>query len=394
MFKKKPDVSYLRVFGCLAYIHIPKDQRKDKLTPKAKEMMFLGYESGTKGYHFLHSNKSIYVATTVTFVENHFPNCSEKKLRNKISIPEPLHPQDDNTNQLPPDDLNLPPHDPPQQPDDGHNEDDDERGSTKPQSPHQQSPKLEEVDDNDAQIPQGEPHFNIGRPPIPQEYSPPPYDMPHERHFHTNPPRVRNPPSQPDNVYGQRHPVDIEREIQREREWTRQVLKGGIPNIVLEPVPEQDEPMGPPLTPPPPTPQPNDIEDLYAPAMDIDQMMQLGHHYILNQIMKQAAKPKEGIPYHYKDILKYIPEEQEKWKKACEEEIKSITNRNVWTLVDCPPDQKPVKCHWVFAKKSDGRYKAHLVAKGLSQIYGEDYNETFSLVTHFETVQLLLAYVC
>ena len=154
--------------------------------------------------------------------------------------------------------------------------------------------------------------------------------------------------------------------------------------------------MGSPLTPLPPTPprQPDDIEDLYAPSMDIDQMMQLGHHYILNQIMKQAVRPKEGIPYHYKDILKYTLEEQEKWKKACEEEIKSITGRNIWTLVDCPPDRKPVKCRWVFAKKLDGRYKAQLVAKGFSQIYGEDYNETFSPVTRFETVRLLLAYAC
>ncbi|KIM68760.1 hypothetical protein SCLCIDRAFT_105182 [Scleroderma citrinum Foug A] len=109
--------------------------------------------------------------------------------------------------------------------------------------------------------------------------------------------------------------------------------------------------------------------------------------------MKQAAKPKEGIPYHYKDIQKYTQEEQEKWKKACEEEIKSMTDRNVWTLVDCPPDRKPVKCCWVFAKKLDGRYKARLVVKGFSQIYGEDYDKTFSPVTRFETVQLLLAYV-
>ena len=167
--KKKPDISYLQVFGCLAYVHIPKDQRKDKLTPKAKEMIFLGYESGTKGYRFLWSNKSIYVATTVTFVENLFPNCSEKKLRNKIGIPEPRHPtEDDNTNQLPPDNLDLPPQDPPQQPDDGHDDEDgNERDSTEPQSPHQQNPKPEDVNDNDAQNPLREPHFNIGRTPTP-----------------------------------------------------------------------------------------------------------------------------------------------------------------------------------------------------------------------------------
>ena len=39
------DVSYkhLRVFGCRAYVHIPKDERL-KLDDKAKECIFLGYE--------------------------------------------------------------------------------------------------------------------------------------------------------------------------------------------------------------------------------------------------------------------------------------------------------------------------------------------------------------
>ena len=186
--------------------------------------------------------------------------------------------------------------------------------------------------------------------------------------------------------------MDIEREIAQECEWTYRVLE-------REPTVEQDHSMPAaeellsPLTPIPTMPT-NDIEDLYAPSMDIDTMIHLGHHYILNQIMKQAVKPLLGIPYHYKDIYKYPVEEQEKWKAACTDEIKSIEEQNVCTLVDCPPDQKPVKCCWVFTKKSDGRYKARLVAKGFSQIYGEDYDETFSPATSFETVRLLLAYAC
>jgi len=64
LFNKKPDISYLQVFRCLAYVHIPKDKRKDKLTLKAEEMIFLEYEPGTKGYHFLQNNRSIYVETT------------------------------------------------------------------------------------------------------------------------------------------------------------------------------------------------------------------------------------------------------------------------------------------------------------------------------------------
>ncbi len=52
---KKPKVDYLRVFGCIAYAHIPKDERK-KLDSKAKKCIFLGYGTETKGYR-LHDLK-------------------------------------------------------------------------------------------------------------------------------------------------------------------------------------------------------------------------------------------------------------------------------------------------------------------------------------------------
>ena len=48
-YGKKPNVNHLRVFGCFAYIHIPKDERK-KLDPKAKKCTFLGYGTSRKGY--------------------------------------------------------------------------------------------------------------------------------------------------------------------------------------------------------------------------------------------------------------------------------------------------------------------------------------------------------
>ena len=36
---KKPDLSHLKVFGCLAYVHIPNDLRS-KLDPKAKMCVY------------------------------------------------------------------------------------------------------------------------------------------------------------------------------------------------------------------------------------------------------------------------------------------------------------------------------------------------------------------
>ena len=39
----KPDISYFKIFGTCAYVHIPSDTREDKLSPRAEQMIFIGY---------------------------------------------------------------------------------------------------------------------------------------------------------------------------------------------------------------------------------------------------------------------------------------------------------------------------------------------------------------
>lgn len=46
---ERPRVDGLRVFGCQAFVHIPKDERK-KLDSKSKKCVFVGYGATTKGY--------------------------------------------------------------------------------------------------------------------------------------------------------------------------------------------------------------------------------------------------------------------------------------------------------------------------------------------------------
>jgi hypothetical protein len=46
---KKPDVSHLRVFGCIAYVHVP-DEKGSKLNPKANKCIFIGCSLEQKGY--------------------------------------------------------------------------------------------------------------------------------------------------------------------------------------------------------------------------------------------------------------------------------------------------------------------------------------------------------
>ena len=73
------------------------------------------------------------------------------------------------------------------------------------------------------------------------------------------------------------------------------------------------------------------------------------------------------------------------------EEIKSLHEKKVWDLIDLPKGHQTVKGRWVYAIKSDGHKKAWFVAKGFTQVFRIDYENTFSPVTRFETLWLLLS---
>jgi transposase InsO family protein len=60
-----------------------------------------------------------------------------------------------------------------------------------------------------------------------------------------------------------------------------------------------------------------------------------------------------------------------------------------------PGGRKPVSCKWVFKIKQGAneveRYKARLVARGFTQTYEVDYNETFAPVAKFTSIHCILA---
>ncbi|GJT09157.1 retrotransposon protein, putative, ty1-copia subclass [Tanacetum coccineum] len=79
-----------------------------------------------------------------------------------------------------------------------------------------------------------------------------------------------------------------------------------------------------------------------------------------------------------------------------DQEINEPQNNKVWDLVDLPPDDKTVGSKWLFKKKTDMNgaihtYKTRLVAKGFTQTYGVNYEETFSPVAGIRASRILVA---
>jgi hypothetical protein len=99
-------------------------------------------------------------------------------------------------------------------------------------------------------------------------------------------------------------------------------------------------------------------------------------------------------PTNYEEAI--MSPDSEKWLEAIKSELGSMSENQVWTLVDPPSDRKAVECKWIFKKKMDAYgnvtvYKAWLVAKGFWQVQGVDYDETFSPIAMFKSIQILLA---
>src|SRR6267154_2752413 len=94
-------------------------------------------------------------------------------------------------------------------------------------------------------------------------------------------------------------------------------------------------------------------------------------------------------PATYKEAMRAA--DTEEWTVACEYEMDALSKNDTWELVKLSPGRKAVKSKWVFKLEIDGRYCARVVAKGFTQIPNIDYDETFSLVAHFESLRLLLA---
>lgn len=90
-----------------------------------------------------------------------------------------------------------------------------------------------------------------------------------------------------------------------------------------------------------------------------------------------------------------LTDARDEWQEAMKDEINDL-NRHTWKLVKLPRNFKAIKNKWVYVTKRDSennltRRRARLVAKGISQRYGIDYDEVFAPAAKYSTVRFMLA---
>ena len=88
-------------------------------------------------------------------------------------------------------------------------------------------------------------------------------------------------------------------------------------------------------------------------------------------------------------------DESHLWNMAINSEIAALIHNETWEevpLYSLPAEHSIHRPIWHFKIKADGRYKAHLCFDGRHQILDLDYFDTYSPVTRFETICILLSF--
>jgi Reverse transcriptase (RNA-dependent DNA polymerase)/gag-polypeptide of LTR copia-type len=125
--------------------------------------------------------------------------------------------------------------------------------------------------------------------------------------------------------------------------------------------------------------------------------------YELEEDAKEAAFIAAGgtvditIPMTYEDAVS-DPTHGNSWENAIHDEIDALVANKTWQEEKAPRGANLVSTKWVFTTKTnaDGsleRFKARLVARGFSQIHGEDYDQTFAPTVRTDTLRIFLAMV-
>lgn len=81
--RRKPDISHLRTFGCVAFAHVP-DRFRKKWDSKSETLIFVGYQTDSNNYRLFNLKTGrVTVSRNVKFDEN---QCTDTK-ENLVDFP-------------------------------------------------------------------------------------------------------------------------------------------------------------------------------------------------------------------------------------------------------------------------------------------------------------------
>jgi Reverse transcriptase (RNA-dependent DNA polymerase)/Integrase core domain len=112
---------------------------------------------------------------------------------------------------------------------------------------------------------------------------------------------------------------------------------------------------------------------------------------MIARAFRAVLKGNLNWPTSYRDAMSR--DDAKQWESALRREYDSIMKNNTWKLVPRPKDAKVVQSRWVTRIKDNNLYKARFCAKGFTQRWGEDYDETFAPVAKYTSIRTLMAHL-
>ena len=116
------------------------------------------------------------------------------------------------------------------------------------------------------------------------------------------------------------------------------------------------------------------------------------HYYGSLHTTQQTSDDEESLTYQQ---LMNSPHRDD-WLAAVRNELNSLMKARTWRFVKKPAAANLVGCKWIFKIKRDkdgniNRFKARLVARGFTQVYGVHYAETYAPVARYSSIRLIIA---
>ena len=348
---QRPNLSHLRVWGCRAFAHIPLEMQA-KLGPKSREVLFMGYPPGVKGYRVRDiTTGQFFNIRDVVFDES----MSFPRLTGKAPIP------------TPPDVVDK---------------DEDDDGVPVP------SPGAADDAPHPSSTTVNAPSSLTSRPSAP-----------------VAPPAMSSPsPAGPLHCSTwSRVLTEVGRLFQESLDHTRACLaqQPVLPSIdaSLPPSSSLTSPFSP-LTPLPESPESVDADDAlpFSDAIVNLVIAEQAHLAIQSNTRRDPGSPgyDMGIPpATYDEAMRRS--DADRWRIAMDKEMGLLRDMKVYDLVCLPLGVHAIGSRWVLEYKSgDGKgglvEKACFVAKGFTQIPGHDFGRTFAPIARQSSIRVIAAH--